>query len=208
MLDVGCGTGDALKLYAAKAWRVCGINFSPTPGQTNVPGTNLPVILDDFLTHDFGGEQFDYIRMNHTLEHLPQPRATLDKAFCLLQPGGTLFVAVPNSDSWAYRRFGEHWWNYGVPCHLYLYDRRSLEHLLKSAGFEVCRFAHNSDYASITGSLQIMLNRGTGLRSDVGWIFRSRLLRVCAHICAKLLDLLGRGDCMEITAQRPEKRHA
>lgn len=28
------------------------------------------------------------------------------------------------------------------------------------------------------------------------------------NICAKLLDLLGRGDCMVITSQRPEKRHA
>jgi SAM-dependent methyltransferase len=208
MLDVGCGTGDALKRYAANGWSVCGINFAITAGRTTLFGTNIPVILDDFLSHDFGGERFDYIRMNHTLEHLPQPRATLAKAFGLLRPGGTLLVAVPNSDSWAYRRFGEHWWNYGVPCHLYVYNRGSIEKMLKSVGFEVCRFTLNSDYASITGSLQIMLNRNSGLPSNVGWLFRSKLLRVCAHVCAKLLDLLGRGDCMEITVRRPEVGNA
>jgi SAM-dependent methyltransferase len=202
MLDVGCGTGDALRMYKAKGWDVLGINFSSTTEKRG------DILLGDFLTLNLPVDHFDYVRLNHTLEHLPDPIATLKKIRQLLKPGGTLMIGVPNSSSWAYRLFGQHWWYYGVPLHLYTFNRHSLEALLRRCGFDSLRFRLNSDYAGITGSIQIYLNRHTSKSSHEGFVFRSKLLRVVAHVAAKVTDIFGKGDCMEIVASRPRVPHA
>jgi SAM-dependent methyltransferase len=46
-------------------------------------------------TLDFG-RTYDNIAMFHVLEHVPDPSRLIRKCFSLLNPGGRLFIAVPN----------------------------------------------------------------------------------------------------------------
>lgn len=203
ILDIGCGTGDALELYKALGWVTLGVNFGQM-SSSKVDISEEGILEADFLELDFGDRKFDYVRMNHTLEHLSNPVETIDKAYELLKPGGVLFVAVPNSDSFLYKVFKSFWWNYGLPCHLFVYNKSSLTHLLVSAGFQVKSFKFNSDYAGITGSLQIFLNRKSSKNSNQGVVFQSKLIRVSSHFIAKLLDVIKLGDCVEVISIKPE----
>ena len=197
MLDIGCGSGSALKLYAEKGWEAVGVNFSGDPDDYAER-----VLIGDFCAIDFADEKFDYVRLNHTLEHLADPVGTLRKIASLTNDGATLFIAVPNARSWAYRLFGTYWWNYGVPCHLFVFQRQALVRLLTDNGFKVRSVRQTSDFATLTGSVQMWLNRRNGRPSNQGFIFESKPLRILAHVLAKVVDLFAPGDAIEVTAIR------
>ena len=62
--------------------------------------------------------RFDVLTMWQSLEHVHQPRQVLQAALDLLEPGGKLFVAVPNIDSRPFRRYGPDWYGLDLPRHL------------------------------------------------------------------------------------------
>ena len=55
----------------------------------------------------------------------------------LLKPNGTLFIAVPNSESWDARYYKEFWDAYDVPRHLFHFSPLSLKSLFNKHGFEL-----------------------------------------------------------------------
>jgi len=47
---------------------------------------------------DFVHEQFDFVYASHCLEHMHDPRATIQDWWKLVKPGGYLFILVPDED--------------------------------------------------------------------------------------------------------------
>jgi SAM-dependent methyltransferase len=92
---------------------------------------------------------FDFIHMNHSLEHIPNAAATVLAARASLLPGGLLYVEVPNEfDNLVYRllelvgRKKKHGSLLGrskppaAPSpHLYFFNKKSLAKLAARAGF-------------------------------------------------------------------------
>ncbi len=72
----------------------------------------------------------------HSLEHLPAPRAALEKAAALLVPQGILVLAVPNASSLQARAFGGEWFARDYPRHLVHIPRTSLLDALTSLGLK------------------------------------------------------------------------
>ncbi|MEG0990635.1 MAG: ribosomal protein S18-alanine N-acetyltransferase [Gordonibacter sp.] len=103
VLDVGCFDGINTRLKFAPyagVERVVGIDPLPDAVARARAGTDdgrfafLCSSLDDF---DPGGaECFDLVYFSQVLQHLPDPQAALQRAFCLLAPGG--FVIVKTVD--------------------------------------------------------------------------------------------------------------
>ena len=60
---------------------------------------------------------YDAAVFHHSLEHVPDPVASLSRARDALRPGGAVAVAVPNFDSDQRRRLGADWWALDVPRH-------------------------------------------------------------------------------------------
>ena len=58
---------------------------------------NFSIIRDDFITHDFGDEQFDMIYSAATIQWIPEEIA-FSKTFDLLKPGGTLAMMLTVGD--------------------------------------------------------------------------------------------------------------
>lgn len=106
VLDVGCfdGFNTVLKFapYASVA-RVVGIDPSEKDIAEAAARTGDPRFafrcagFEDFEPEP--GEQFDLVYFSHVLQHLPDAQAALDKAFCLLAPGG--FTVVKTVDDGA-----------------------------------------------------------------------------------------------------------
>lgn len=58
---------------------------------------NFSIVNDDFITHPFGGQQFDLIYSAATIQWIPEEIA-FSKTFQLLKPGGTLAMMLTRSD--------------------------------------------------------------------------------------------------------------
>ncbi|WP_308222450.1 class I SAM-dependent methyltransferase [Frankia sp. AgB32] len=89
---------------------------------------------------DLAGEvkgRYDVISMFHYLEHTRDPRAELDVAATVLEPGGHLLIEVPNPDSAATRWYGSLWPGWLIPQHQHLIPAANLVQALTERGFEV-----------------------------------------------------------------------
>ena len=98
LLDMGSGRGRFLGAAKAVGWAVVGIELDQAWLELLAGDSASRSSSGDAVSPSVGGT-FDAITMWHVLEHLPDPRAALDRAAALLRPGGTLIVSVPNNDS-------------------------------------------------------------------------------------------------------------
>ncbi len=96
VLDLGCGNGAFLLAAQARGWSASGLDNSQVPRELLAPHGIEVTVADsvEFLTARPGA--FDFIHMNHSLEHIPQAAETVLAAKRALAPGGLLYVEVPN----------------------------------------------------------------------------------------------------------------
>lgn len=95
VLDAGCGHGEIAAVLRRHCARVVAVDHDA--GALAVARTRFPDV--EFHVSDVGewstAERFDVIVHLHTLEHLPEPVATLRHLRGLLAAGGRLVVEVP-----------------------------------------------------------------------------------------------------------------
>lgn len=136
LLDVGCSTGDFLKLAARLGWQPFGTELDPTTAQIARARTDLPVFIGSGIDPVPRSSTFDAIMISHTLEHCRIPYDLLLEVNSRLVPGGALIIRVPNSSSKVASAMGRLWTWYCPPVHLYYFNRPSLDSLLTRAGFK------------------------------------------------------------------------
>lgn len=199
MLDIGCGAGSFLAEMRAKGWKVHGVepNFSAAE-RGRLEG--IDIFAGTVESANYPPAHFDYVRSNHSFEHIENPREVLREIRRIIKPTGLLFIGVPNVAGLMARLFGKYWWYLGAPVHTFGYNPISLERLLTQEGFKVERIRYNSTFAGIFGSLQIYLNRKRGKPSESGWVINNPALMLLGQWTARLIDFLGQGDCIEVIA--------
>jgi SAM-dependent methyltransferase len=200
LLDFGCGAGDFLAKSRDLGWKCCGVELSDRA----IAAASARGLEVRRSTADYPDASFDYVRANHSLEHVLDPPAVLAELHRLLRPGGTLFIGVPTRDGLPARVFGRHWWYLGAPVHPVTFSTRGLVGLVRRIGFRVERVSTNSDFGGVAGSLQILLNRNSSRLSSEGVLFRTKVPLVLGHWAARLQDALGMGDKLELIARKPE----
>ena len=100
-LEIGVGNGYGLAHMATKQFadgRCLGMDLSTTMVERTRERTkglaNVEVEAGDFLARDFGERRFDTIFSMEVFYYFPDMNDGLRKAFAILNPGGTLWVAV------------------------------------------------------------------------------------------------------------------
>ena len=142
LLDVGSGPGFFLAEAKELGWRTLGIEPSRQAAAHSREELGLEIVetfLDEGSARELG--RFDAVHLCNVREHVPDPRALLETAASLLDPGGVLMAIAPNDYNPfqdALRRIDgyEPWW-VAPPHHLNYFDMRSLPRLVESLGFEV-----------------------------------------------------------------------
>ncbi|SFH58559.1 class I SAM-dependent methyltransferase [Planctomicrobium piriforme] len=132
LLDVGCGGG-----FFVYAMRRAGVNaqgIEPNHGFAGYAQSELQVpVQNAFLQDvDFPAGTFDVITLNHVLEHVEDPTATLARLGSWLKPNGYLVVEVPNVES-RHHSPGNRF-HIG---HLYNFNPRTLAGVGRKAGLDV-----------------------------------------------------------------------
>jgi SAM-dependent methyltransferase len=96
VLDIGCGEGAFLKSIRPLVARASG--WDPTPQVAERAGEQgIDVSTGDLATFVAANRAtFDVVCAFQVIEHLPRIQPLLRLALECLQPGGSLFVSVPN----------------------------------------------------------------------------------------------------------------
>ena len=202
VLDFGCGAGEYLLRLRQGGWDCAGVEISDV-ARARAAARGLDVRPALTGSNGFEPGAFDYVRANHSLEHVLRPRDTLRQMYEVLKPGGTLFIGVPTATSENARMFGAHWWHVTAPLHTFVPSTAGATLLVESVGFHITRVSTNSNFAGTAGSLQIVLNRGNARRSAKGLLFTLTPLLLVGHWYARLQDLRGVGDQLELIASKP-----
>lgn len=104
LLDVGCGTGDDVRLLAERVGRsgsVSGADKSETmvaEARERSVGSGLPVeyVCCDVTQLRFPDDTFDGCRADRVLMHLDEPVKAVAEMFRVARPGGRVVVAEPD----------------------------------------------------------------------------------------------------------------
>lgn len=101
VLDIGSGYGHTALALAGQCKRVVGIEPCQEPAQfaeqlRKEQGINHVELHHATLEGYATDERFDLIILDNVLEHLPDQRGALARIDGLLNPGGVLYLLVPN----------------------------------------------------------------------------------------------------------------
>lgn len=133
-LDLGCGDGVFLETADRCGWNVVGVD----PDEKAVKAAKrrgFDVHLGGVDVFEDEEGLFDFITMNHVIEHLHDPFGDLAKCYRLLKPGGRIWIETPNIHSYGHKIFGAHWRGLETPRHLVLFSKKTLHLALQNAGF-------------------------------------------------------------------------
>jgi 2-polyprenyl-3-methyl-5-hydroxy-6-metoxy-1,4-benzoquinol methylase len=158
VLDVGCGRGVILGALADRRLEVHGVEISAEAARGADPRARIRIAAR-LAEADYPAGFFDEVVIWHVLEHLMDPRGTIEEARRILRPGGRLIVAVPNFTSAQARWSGVAWFHLDLPRHLYQFPLEALRRLLDAAGFQVESDHHFSLRQNPFGWIQSALNR-------------------------------------------------
>ncbi|MGZ3159812.1 MAG: class I SAM-dependent methyltransferase [Burkholderiaceae bacterium] len=135
LLDVGCGSGEWLQIMSGLGWEAEGIDFDKNA--VNIAKqTGLHAHWGSLENQNYPDECFDAITLNHVIEHIPNPVATLVECRRILKKSGKLVLFTPNIASLGHRVFKQSWRGLEPPRHLYLFCPSSMRTLLELAGFD------------------------------------------------------------------------
>ena len=175
ILDVGCGTGDFLKVAQLNNWQVSGIEPNEQARQIANQKTNNVVFEAEQLSN-FEKHSFDVISLWHVLEHLPKLHEHISILKNLLKVNGTLLIAVPNHASYDAKYYEDFWAAYDVPRHLWHFNQTSISKLFESNNMQVVKthpMKFDAYYVSLlsekykSGFMNPIKGFWTGLRSNM-----------------------------------------
>lgn len=152
LLDIGCGTGDFLKVAQQNHWQVSGTEISSKAAQLASKNIDAQIYGGDIAGINFHGQKYDVVTAYHVIEHLPDPVTFLMQAKKLLKPNGILFLETPNISGIGFKVTKAKWSHIIPPEHIIYFQPKSLSFTLKKANF-----SHHYTYTispQIIGSLQ------------------------------------------------------
>lgn len=143
LLDYGCGIGTFIGCALEHGWQAHGIEVSPEIVGYAQQERKLPV----WLPQEWPAQTYDAITLWDALEHLEDPRKTLQELVRHLKIGGVLMLETPDAD-FALRRVSLHVsrLSRGVlnlarfffyPDHRYYFSASTIALLLKQVGLEL-----------------------------------------------------------------------
>lgn len=195
--DVGCGGGSFLDAVRGLAQRTIAIE----------PATQYHASLSErgheffpFATDAFPtiGDRVDLATSFAVIEHIEDPYAFVKDIAKLLRPGGKLVLSTPNAREWLLEFlpgvFDRFFYRF---VHRWYFDARSLEMLLRRAGFAEVSVAFHQTYDLSNALNWARDGRPTGLA-------RFPMLQGVDAAYRQELERLGRADTLVATASLPE----
>ena len=138
-LDVGCGSGAAVRRAAAASASASGVDLSPkmieraTELAAGIENVELRVAASDELPYE--DDAFTALLCTSSFHHYPDPAASLREMERVTAPGGRLVIGDGSGDRWEARTVDWFLRRFDA-SHVKLYRSTEIAALLHGAGFE------------------------------------------------------------------------
>jgi 2-polyprenyl-3-methyl-5-hydroxy-6-metoxy-1,4-benzoquinol methylase len=147
LVDIGCGNGQYLVTAMQLGWETWGIDLDPKAVEA-AKKTGAIVSQGGFPDTGLPSGHFDIVTLSHVIEHVFDPIGALKEVFRILKPGGKIWIATPNLESFGHARFRSNWRGLEPPRHLVLFNHNSLGKALVYSGFINIQQKHCWGHAS------------------------------------------------------------
>lgn len=94
-LDLGCREGNQTRWLRGRGYDVVSIDVEKVFEDAQVVDANAPL--------PFANDHFDLVWSSEVIEHLEDPRATIEELRRITKPGGEIILTTPNSYMWLFR---------------------------------------------------------------------------------------------------------
>jgi SAM-dependent methyltransferase len=218
IFEVGAGDGSFLTVLESRGFRAAGIDPEAPEG------SGRELVRIGFEEAQLSSSSVDAVVFWHSLEHLRDPAAAIEKVLPALVPSGRIVVAVPNIASLQARIGGDVWFHQDVPRHVTQFTIKGLRALLERSGLELRSISSFVWEQNLLGMWQSLLNRVTR-QPDVAFRFLKRdlphpsrsaaafdlaltallgpLLVVPAFVLEVASDVVGNGGTIAVVATKP-----
>jgi SAM-dependent methyltransferase len=193
LLDVGAYCGYFLDVARQGGFAAEGLELSKWAAD-RARGLGFEVHGEPLAQRAASGRRYDAVTMWDVIEHVADPRAELQNAYRLLEPGGELYLSTIDVGSRFARGMGRRW-PWLMEMHLYYFDRSTITRLLEEVGFRDIVIGDYTHYVSVrylTGKVEAMAG-------PLGPVLK-RLSRV---VPGNLRIPVNLGDNMLVRAVRP-----
>jgi len=162
VLDIGSGYG----FFLDEAKKIGLQIYAIEPSRRLISNSNYKQIMHTFcMTFEqyqkkSKRKKYDFITLIHVVEHLKNPKQTVQSAAKLLNPGGVLYIETPNLDSHLYRVENDNYTFLTPPDHLWIFSRYCLIRFLikKNYLIKVSTYSYPEHFMGIlkavTGHIQ------------------------------------------------------
>lgn len=141
ILDIGCGQGLLIRrLNRHYGYRCTGIDPFLAPA-AEVRETTLQILRQ---TAQEATGTYDFVMLNHSIEHAHAPYDLLKNATRLLAPGGHILLRLPISPNYLTQQYGEAWRGYDPPDHRTQFTQKSLELLAARCNLKIVRTTYEA----------------------------------------------------------------
>ncbi|MBP7510346.1 MAG: class I SAM-dependent methyltransferase [Bacteroidia bacterium] len=193
LLDLGCGLGYFLNgVKVDKTFDAVGADISDDAIDYVFKTFGIEVYKENALKQ-IPTNTYDIITQWHVMEHVHRLDERMEELKRLLKENGTMFIAVPISNSFDSKYYKAFWDGYDVPRHLYHFNRKSFHLMMENHGFKVVEersMLFDAPYISMRSEYhqkhKLGFIRGgiLGLRSSINALFtknHSSILFVVKH---------------------------
>jgi len=158
ILDMGCATGFFLELATSKGWEGYGTEvsrFACDYAKNKIGLKNI--FCGDIKEAGFKKDMFDVVTMFDVIEHLTDPKGTLEEINTLMKKDGLLVITTPNSGSLVAKILGKRWEEVRrAREHTYFFSKKTLSCMLKKTNFEILKVESAGRYFN----MESMMKRG------------------------------------------------
>ena len=118
MLELGCLEGKLLQALSVRGFDVHGCDINAPVVEAGRAAFGIDLRAGTLDTSGLASRKYDVVMAFHVVEHLDDPRRTLEACKRLLEPGGRVVIEVPCRDT-----------DYGNTHHLQFFSEASLSWL-------------------------------------------------------------------------------
>ncbi len=150
MLDVGCATGFFIVEAHNRGWKVEGLDVSAFAVQYTDERFGFKTYHGSLMEAELRQGDYDVVTMWDVIEHVPDPKTSIQIVADLLRPGGIFELSTPDIASIPAKLTGKRWIGYKLADeHIYYFSVRTLSQMLNEAGFDVLHVRHIGKYVTL-----------------------------------------------------------
>lgn len=148
ILDVGSGTGRLL--HELKSFGFASLTgIDPFIEKDILFKNGIEIYKKSILEVN---EQFDFVMLHHSFEHMEEPFEVLRKLKTIVGSKGKMLIRIPVSDSYGYRHYGKDWVELDPPRHFFIHSKKSMHLMLTELGMKIDHIMFDSSNFEIMES--------------------------------------------------------